>query len=70
MKKQWQVCRRFIESSDGQRRWDYAYQSVLRWAMEETMKQPPTKLPSQENNHENCTLCQSIHQPPNAKSKH
>lgn len=31
MKRQWRIHRQVIESSDGQRRWDRAYQCLLRW---------------------------------------
>jgi len=31
MKRQWRIRRHLIESSDGQRRWDRAYQCLLRW---------------------------------------
>ena len=32
MKRQWQVERTTVELADGQRRWDCAYQCLLRWA--------------------------------------
>jgi hypothetical protein len=70
MKKEWQVRHAVVESSDGQLRWDYTYQFLLRWMMEQAAGQHLPGLPSQENNHENCTLCPSIDQPSNAKSKH
>ena len=31
MKRQWRIHRQLIESCDGQRRWDRAYQCLLRW---------------------------------------
>ena len=70
MKKEWQVHRTVVECSDGQLRWDYTYQFLLRWMMEQTVGQHPPRLPSQENDHENRTLCLSIDQPSNAKSEH
>jgi hypothetical protein len=71
MKKEWQVRHAVVECSDGQRRWDYTYQFLLRWMMEQqTAGQQPPVLPSQENDHENRPLCPSIDQPSNAKSKH
>jgi cobyric acid synthase len=36
MKREWQVHHAVAEYPDGQRRWDYAYQFLLRWVMEET----------------------------------
>jgi hypothetical protein len=66
MKRQWQIRHAVAECSDGQRRWDYAYQFLLRWMMEQTGEQQT----SQENDHEDRPLCSSIDQPANAKSKH
>jgi hypothetical protein len=66
MKKQWQICRAVAECPDGQRHWDYAYQFLLRWMMEQSIEQPT----SQENDHEDCLVCPSIDQPANAESKH
>jgi hypothetical protein len=70
MKKEWQVRRTVVECSEGQRRWDYTYQFLLRWTMERTTSQQLTGLPSQENDHEDRPLCPSIDQPPSAKPKH
>ncbi len=39
MKKEWQVRHAVVESSDGQVRWDYTYQFLLRWMMEQTAGQ-------------------------------
>ncbi len=66
MKREWQVRHAVAECPDGQRRWDYAYQLLLHWMMEQTAEQQP----SQENDHENCPLCTSIDQPSSTKSKH
>ena len=66
MKREWQVRRAVAECPDGQRRWDYAYQFLLRWMMEQTAGQQS----SQENEYENCPLCTSIDQPSNAKSEY
>lgn len=70
MKRDWQVRRAVAEYNDGQHRWDYAYQFLLRWMMEQTVEQLYTGLPSQENDHEDRRLCSSIDQPSNAKPKH
>jgi uncharacterized protein (UPF0548 family) len=66
MKREWRVCRAVVEVPDGQRRWDYAYQFLLRWMMEQTAEQQPR----QENEHENRPICTSINQSPDAKPKH
>jgi hypothetical protein len=34
MKRPWQVRRVMVGQYDGERRWDYAYQLLLQWAME------------------------------------
>ena len=43
MKRQWHVRRETVERSDAQGRWDRAYQSLLRWSLEneqESHEQP------------------------------
>jgi hypothetical protein len=70
MRQEWQVHRTVVEYSDGQRRWDYTYQFLLRWMMEQTTEQQPKGLPSQEHDHEDQPLCPRIDPPSNAKSKH
>jgi hypothetical protein len=32
MKRQWQIRRQFQPTADGVRRWDHAYQHLLRWS--------------------------------------
>jgi hypothetical protein len=66
MKREWQVRHAVAECPDGQKRWDYAYQFLLRWMMEQTAEQQPR----QENEHENRPICTSIDQSPDAKPKH
>jgi hypothetical protein len=34
MKPVWKVQRTVVARDDGQRRWDYAYQFLLQWAMD------------------------------------
>lgn len=71
MKRKWQVRRSVVERSDGQRRWDIAYQLLVRWAMEEPTGDPlPDSTPSQENEHEDRPVCPSIDVLSNAKSNH
>jgi len=50
MKSKWNISRSTIAWPDGQRRWDYAYQFLVRWAMEQETASTP--LPKQEE-HEN-----------------
>lgn len=40
MKRQWQIRRTLLASTEGQRRWDRAYQQVLSW----TSPDPPSRL--------------------------
>jgi hypothetical protein len=70
MKRKWQVRRLVVERSDGQRRWDIAYQLLLHWAMEPTGDPLPGGTPSQENEHEDRPVYQSIDALSNAKSNH
>jgi hypothetical protein len=70
MKREWQVHRTVAEYPNGQRRWDYVYQFLLRWTMAQTVEPQSIELPNQENDHEGRPLCSSINQSSNAKSKH
>ena len=70
MKRKWQVRRSVVERSDGQRRWDIAYQLLVRWAMEPTGYSLPDGTPSQENEHEDRPVYPSIDALSNAKSNH
>jgi hypothetical protein len=61
MKKEWQVRRSVAECPDGQKRWDYTYQFLLRWMMEQqTAEKQSPESPRQETDHENRPLCKSI----------
>jgi site-specific DNA recombinase len=52
MKPQWDVSRAVVAHADGQRRWDYAYQSLLRWMMEQSSGTTPGPAPLQEDSME------------------
>ena len=52
MKSEWRVSRSTIARPDGQRRWDYAYQFLVRWAMEQGAGSNPNPLPKREE-HQN-----------------
>ena len=43
MKSEWRVSRSTIARPDGQRRWDYAYQFLVRWAMEQVQTHYPNR---------------------------
>jgi len=47
----WHVHRTVRAQNDGERRWDYAYQFLLRWAMEQTAGNSPAPSHHQEESH-------------------
>lgn len=51
MKTVWQVHRTTVPQSDGERRWDDAYQFLLYWALENEAGQQPAPLQHQEDSH-------------------
>ena len=66
-KPPWQVTRSAIARSDGERRWDYAYQFLLHWATEtDTGTQPVPSAHAQEDDHGNRSVCPRVDQPPTA----
>jgi hypothetical protein len=59
MKQEWTVRRQTVAQVDGQRRWDLAYQCLLRWA--QTMGQEMLPIQAQqEAHHESRDLCPSV----------
>ncbi len=55
MKQEWMIHRQITPQPDGQRRWDLAYQSLLKWVQTAN----PTSLPGQtkqEANHASSDL--------------
>ncbi|ADE15014.1 hypothetical protein Nhal_1902 [Nitrosococcus halophilus Nc 4] len=61
MKHQWQIRRQLAASPDGARRWDQAYQRLLRWTManEQSQALPPeySRVNEQEVYDEHCRVC-------------
>lgn len=57
MKSEWKVIRTFITRLDGQRRWDYAYQFLLRWAMEQEAGKAPASSNKEEHYNGNSLVC-------------
>jgi hypothetical protein len=53
MKMPWQVCRATVVQHDGERRWDYAYQFLLQWAMEHAASSRSAPSHHQEESHGN-----------------
>ena len=65
--RSWPVTRSGIARSDAERRWDYAYQFLLHWAMEtDTGMQPVPSAHAQEDHHGNRSVCPCLDQPPAA----
>ena len=63
MKTPWQVRRTPVAQHDGERRWDYAYQFLLQWAMEDDADDDSAPLHHQEEPHGNCSLCPRLDKP-------
>lgn len=75
MKGQWQLRRQFQTTADAQRRWDQAYQHLLRWTLERNRQTaavipPPVSSTPEETNDENSDLCTSIDRAADARSHH
>jgi hypothetical protein len=71
MKRQWRTRRELVESSDGQRRWDRAYQCLLRWGSQVVLEQPAEAVtgfqPMQEVSNESCRVCASVDPTPDTR---
>jgi hypothetical protein len=64
-KQSWQVSRNGIARSDGERRWEYAYQFLLQWTMQSDTGTPPiSSALAQEDDHGNRSVCPRVDQPP------
>lgn len=63
MGPQWQICRTLSERDDGERRWDYAFQLLLRWVQEEVASHEPASRVRQEHQNEDSPLCTSLDRP-------
>ena len=66
MDRQWQLSRSFEARTDGQRRWDYAYQFLLQWAMAPTADATSASSLAQEDCHANRHLCSRLNSTPTA----
>ena len=64
MNRTWQIHRDTVAHLDGQRRWDRAYQLLLRWADEVLAAQPPAI--TQEDDDAHCFVCPGLDQSPTA----
>lgn len=59
MKQEWNVHREVVQYSDGQRRWDLAYQCLLRWATA-TRQETSSIQAQQEARDESSHVCSSV----------
>jgi hypothetical protein len=60
MKRNWQVSRSLTAQTDGQRRWDVAYQLLWQWSQEAETQIKTTVVPKQEKSNECSSLCTRI----------
>lgn len=51
MKTAWQVRRTPVPYEDGERRWDYAYQFLLQWAVNPEASEQSASAQQQEDSH-------------------
>jgi hypothetical protein len=70
MSTRWQVKRTVIPRYDGQRRWDYAYQFLLQWAMAHAPDTAPPCSEQQEDTHEHRLIRTRFDQPSTADPNH
>jgi len=66
MNRTWQVHRETVTHPDGQRRWDRAYQLLLRWAADALAAQPPCI--AQEETDAHCSVCPCLNHSPTTDS--
>jgi hypothetical protein len=62
METPWQVHRTPIAQQDGERRWDYAYQFLLQWALEHEAGTSPALSHDQEDSHGSGSLRPCLNQ--------
>ena len=65
MKRTWQVHHDTVSHPDGQRRWDRAYQLLLRWA-DDAQTAPPPPI-TQEDEDAGCRVCPGLDQSPTSE---
>jgi hypothetical protein len=69
MKQKWIVNRQIAQQMDGQRRWDLAYQCLLRWAQAASHEEASTQA-QQEVYHESSNLCSGVDAKTSPSSDH
>jgi uncharacterized protein (UPF0548 family) len=68
MNTPWQIRRRVIARSDGERRWDAAYQFLLQWAMDHDAGPCLVPSPPQEESHGSRPVCPCLDHPSTANA--
>jgi hypothetical protein len=68
MNTPWQIRRRVIARSDGERRWDAAYQFLLPWAMDDHAGTCPVPSHPQEESHGSRAVCPGLDHPATANA--
>jgi len=68
MKRQWVKRREFVPQTDGEQRWDRAYQYLLLWTQEtepnRVMSSGSLSQPKQEVDHAISSLCTGLNEEP------
>jgi hypothetical protein len=72
MTPEWQLSRTFMTCPEGQRRWDCAYQLLVRWTMapSSTATQVIALAPEEDKHDGICLICPRFDQPATTESKH
>jgi hypothetical protein len=62
VKQKWDIRRTLVHQTDGQRRWDIAYQRLLQWTREvaSVADEATTPIAIQEAKDESCHLCSCV----------
>jgi hypothetical protein len=71
MKTAWHVRRTTRAGTDGERRWDYAYQFLLQWARASGASEVPAPIHyKKEADHGNRAVCPSLDHPATPYADH
>jgi hypothetical protein len=70
MKTNWRLDRSFVAQADGQCRWDYVYQYLLQWAMEQRVDEQSAPSHSTEEDDGNRHLCSRINSASTTSADH
>lgn len=60
MKRRWRVRREAVERPDARQRWDQAYQSILRWSLENEQEARAPGANGKEEYHESGGICPGL----------